>query len=359
MPANEEAAGASRLSKRIQRRMEKLGSEEDVVAGASEFPGMVVRKAQSKYSVDDGNRIWCCDISSKLRKDLVQPLADASSAPSFRVKVEDIRMLDPIAVGDRVLCREGDARDGTAMIMTVEPRTSKLTRRAAGKRPMEQVIVANVDLVLVVLAADKPKPKWSLLDRYLASAESDGLPASICITKMDLDARRQVDEELTLYRSLGYPVLLTCALTGQGIEELRGMLRHKNTVMVGKSGVGKTTLLNALAPDLDLRTSDVSHATGKGKHTTTNLEMHRLGEAIQVVDTPGMREFGLWNVAPEQAVDLFPEMREHTANCRFNDCTHLKEKTCALRQALEQGLIHPQRYDSFKKLKEELSKHDR
>lgn len=247
--------------------------------------------------------------------------------------------------------------------MEVSPRKSKLVRRSAvpkpGAHPFEQIIVANVDQIVPVFSATKPTPRWNLLDRYLASAESLELASLICITKMDLaGGDEELFADIGAYRQIGYPVILTSAVSGQGIDELKMALQGRVSVFIGKSGVGKTSLLNVIQPSLGLRVNQVNRVTGKGKHTTSNLEMFPLefenNRSGSIVDTPGMREFELWDVEDIDLALLFPEMRPYVGKCKFGlDCTHHHEPGCAMTSAFHAGKISQRRYESFLKLRED------
>lgn len=319
--------------------------------------GTVIKKTIGNYTVQTPERTLVCSISTRLRRQLIYPTADPNSLRPVVVGVRAIQTVDPVAVGDAV--RFVDAQDGSGMIVEVLPRKSKLARRSAvanpGAHALEQVIVANVDQVVPVMAAAEPLPKWNLLDRYLVSSESLGLPALICITKMDLaggtsDLREAIED----YRSIGYRVLLNSVVSGAGIAELREALAGRLSVFIGKSGVGKTSLLNAIQPDLGLRVSQVNEKTGKGRHTTTNLEMFPLEVGGSVVDTPGMREFGPWQVEDEDLALLFPEMRPYVGLCRFGlGCSHTHEAGCAIRLAVSENTISERRYQSYLRLQEE------
>jgi ribosome biogenesis GTPase len=311
--------------------------------------GVVYRKSQGQYAVWVGEHSVHCAISNRLRKQLVYPIADPGSLRQHVVTVEDIRMVDPIAVGDHVQFVAGG--DGGGMIVDVLPRRSKLVRRAAGPRPLEQVIVANVDQVVVVCAADRPAPSWELVDRYLASAESTELPARLCITKMDLIEPAALDEEVANYRAIGYPVDLTSASSGAGVAAFAAALAQRLSVLAGKSGAGKTSILNAVQPGLGLRVGAVSAMTGKGKHTTSSLELFPLDSGGGVVDTPGMREFGLWDVHQDDIALLFREFRPFVGRCRFGaSCRHHDEPGCAVTAALAAGQITPRRYQSYRRM---------
>lgn len=309
--------------------------------------GLVVRKLRGHYAVrtDDGETIDCA-ISSKLRKKLIYPTADASSRHRSVDKVAGIRKIDPVAVGDQV--RFVDAGPGLGMIVEVLPRRNVLSRVAAGHKPIEQVVAANIDQIVIVFAAAQPEPKWNLLDRYLVEAEASGIPPRVCMTKMDLVDERAISEEIEVYRRLEYPILLTSAVTGRGISDLVDSLAGRVSLLMGKSGVGKSTLLNAIEPGLGLRVNAVAAKTGKGKHTTSHLEMFDLAAGGSVIDTPGMREFGLWHVAKSDLAELFRDLQPYLGQCRFGaDCSHSHEPGCAIKEAVAAGDIPERRYRSY------------
>jgi ribosome biogenesis GTPase / thiamine phosphate phosphatase len=318
--------------------------------------GIVYRKSTGSYYVFVQGHIIPCSISSRLRKQLIYPTADPNSLRHVVREVKELEHVDPVAVGDEV--RFIDAQDGTGMIVEILPRHTRLTRRTAAPMPgahtFEQVIVANVDQVIPVFAAANPAPKWRLLDRYLVSAESLQLPALICINKIDLaqDENGALETEIQavveMYQKIGYPVVLTSAVSGEGQTELLRNLSGHTSVFVGKSGVGKTSLLNALQPGLGQRVNEVSQVTGKGKHTTTHLEMFPLDVGGAIVDTPGVREFGPWDIDQDDLALYFPEMRPLVGQCKFGlDCRHDAEPGCVIRKAVMEGVIHPLRYQSF------------
>lgn len=312
--------------------------------------GMVYRKATGQYWVSHDDQSVPCSLSNKLRKRLIYPIADPTSFRRRVMAVQDIRQIDPVAIGDRV--RYVDAADGSGMIVEILPRRNRLVRRAAGNKPLEQVIVANVDRVVTIMAAAQPSPRWELLDRYLAAAADLDLPALILITKTDLVDPAAIQEEVETYRRIGYPVLLTSAVSGEGIAAFRRALAGRLSVLIGLSGVGKTTLLNTIQPGLGLRVGEVSRATNKGKHTTTNLEMFPLDGGGHLVDTPGMREFGLWDVQGGDLAATFLEMRPYLGHCRFGaGCTHAHEPGCAIKEAVAAGHIAPRRYQSYLKMR--------
>lgn len=318
--------------------------------------GRVIRKNRGLYIVQSDNQLITCSVSNRLYKNLIYPTADLSSNPHHRVqRVEEINQVDPIAIGD--LVEYLPAAEETGLIQAVLPRRNQLARKDYHgsfykTHAFEQVLVANIDQVVIVFAAAKPEPRWNLLDRYLVAAESFGLQSIICLTKLDLIQPGALDPTLNRYLEIGYPLLLTSAPTGQGIPEARQALRSKVSVLMGKSGVGKTSLLNAIQPGLGQRVSEVGRGEiGKGRHTTTHLELFPLDGGGGLVDTPGMREFDLWDIAPGDLALCFPEMRTYLGNCQFqSNCLHQKEPGCAIRQAVERGEISAQRYASYQKL---------
>jgi ribosome biogenesis GTPase len=319
--------------------------------------GVVFRKTLGHYTVHINGREIDCVLSSLIHKQLIFPTADPTSLRHVVQEVREIEHVDPVAIGDFV--RYVDAGNGRGMITEILPRRSKLSRPAPmpGQRIFEQVIVSNADLVVPVFSVADPTPKWGLLDRYLVTAEAAGLPVLIVITKLDLaDKNRNFEVDIEIYRRIGYQVQLVSSVTGEGVEELKQALQGRISVLVGKSGVGKTSLLNAIQPGLGLRVKAVSQGEqGKGRHTTSHLEMFELDFGGRLVDTPGMREFGLWEITSEELAYLFPEMADYVGQCKFGmSCHHDREPGCAIRKAVMAGEISPHRYKSYMHIKEEL-----
>lgn len=312
-----------------------------------DLEGIVLKKTAGLYRVWNGSSALNCRLQ-------LQPSARAKHS----------RRGDPaeeIVVGDRVQVKIQP--DGSGIILAMLERRNRLARRGAvpmpGAHPFEQVIAANVDQVAAVMALSQPAPRWNLLDRYLTSAESLGIEALICLTKVDAargaDGRlnETVLEEAELYRQVGYRVIFTSVITGEGLGELKAALGGRVSTLLGKSGAGKSSLLNALLPGLGLRVGELNQV-GKGRHTTTGVEMHRCDFEGWLVDTPGTREFGLWDVDADDLAWYFPEMRGLVGQCRFGlDCAHDEEPGCAIRAAVTAGQISPRRYMSMMKLKEE------
>lgn len=247
-----------------------------------------------------------------------------------------------VVAGDRVLFQRID--DETGVIERVDPRHSVLSR---GSQRREHILVANIDQVLIVASAGDPPLKPHLVDRFLVSAEKGGVRALICVNKADLVDPVEVQSVLGMYARLGYEVLLTSTKEQRGIGRLRELLKSRETVVAGQSGVGKSSLLNAVQPGLKLDTGNVSGWTRKGTHTTRVAELLQLDFGGWVVDTPGIRQMELWNVAPEEIEAYFIEFRPFVPLCRFPDCSHTHEDGCGVKRAVALELIHPERYDSY------------
>jgi ribosome biogenesis GTPase len=266
-----------------------------------------------------------------------------------RLHAEARRQRRPLAAGDRVRVRRTEAGEG--VVESIEERHSKLSRPAADTRGIEQVVAANVDGLIVVSAVREPPLRRGFIDRLLVVAEREGLEPLIVINKIDLldGAEEEVRDLVDVYRGLEYPVALVSAIEGRGVEPVREFLRGKSSVVVGQSGVGKSTLLNAVQPGLRLRTGEVSASTSKGRHTTTAAFLLRLEIGGYVVDTPGVREFGLWDVTPEDLSACFPEIRELLGACRFRGCSHTHEPGCAVKPEVGES-IDPERFASYEKI---------
>ena len=264
-----------------------------------------------------------------------------------------------LAVGDEVLF-EPDARGGTWAISEILPRRSQLARRAPGGAYGERIVAANVDQVVIVFAAAKPDPHPRMLDRFLVIAEANGLAARVVVNKIDLVGEGVARERFHDYELAGYPVHYTSAKPAVGIAPIRSMLSGRVSVLTGPSGVGKSSLINVLFPGLSLRVGEISESVNKGRHTTVGATMIPLPEEEggYVVDTPGLREVGMWALPAEHLDRLFPELRAFSDRCRFADCTHTAEPECAVKAAVEQGVVSPRRYESYLKLRNELGEAD-
>lgn len=319
--------------------------------------GVVIRKMKGGLLVQAGDEPLECPFPIIPAAASGKPRAEGWTGKKKRAAGNEQAAGEEIAVGD--LVRLQRIRAGNGRILDVLPRRNQISRRAPVAMPSayagEQLIAANIDQVVPVFAAASPPPKWNMLDRYLVSAGAAGIPALICITKLDLASPDgDLAGVVADYIRIGYPVLLVSAQTGEGVSRMREALQGRTSVLLGKSGVGKTTLLNAVEPGLGLRVGEVSRATGKGRHTTTMQEMFLLGTGGAVIDTPGVREFGLWDIDGQDLAELFPEMLPWTGQCKFGaGCRHDQEPGCAVRRAAAAGEISLRRYWSYLRLREE------
>ena len=311
-----------------------------------------MKKTLGKYTVRsaEGSSIGCA-LAGNLSKQLLFSTANPTSMRKRVLEVKELDTVDPVAVGDHVTYLLSE--DGTGTITEVQPRQNKLSRPATDggrqfkkKGPLEQVMVANVDQIVVVMPAANPPPSWDLLDRYLATAEASAVPALIGFTKADL-LTADLSQEIEMYRQIGYHVIVTSAVSGLGVDKVKTALKDRVSVLWGKSGVGKTSLLNAIEPGLGLRVKAVNDHNSEGRHTTAHLEMFDLSFGGSVIDTPGQRAFKIWDNV-EDFAHLLPEMRPFLGHCKFGlDCTHTREPGCAIKSAVTQGAVSQRRYDSF------------
>jgi ribosome biogenesis GTPase len=320
---------------------------------AETIPGLIIRSQSGFFTVQtEGGTITC-----RLRGRLKQGKQTGDIA----------------AVGDRVQITL--QLGGTGSIETIEPRHRSLVR--LDPRPQgvyQQVILANPDQAVFVFACDRPAPRLRMLDRFLVIAEKQGLPAIIVANKVDLVGRQQAVRMFGFYPAIGYPVIYTCADSpsratalplkgkpedslgevvrpGMGLAELRERLAGKVSALAGPSGVGKSSLLNAIQPGLGLVVSAISEVFRKGRHTTTVRQLFPLDGGGYVADTPGLRSLALWDTQPEELDGYFPELAQLVGACQFNDCHHISEPGCAVRAAVQSGRVHPQRYDSYLRLR--------
>jgi ribosome biogenesis GTPase len=256
---------------------------------------------------------------------------------------------DIAAIGDRV--KVTVLEDGAGVIEEVEERKQAITR--LDPRPQgeyQQILLANPDQAVFIFACAHPHPKLKMLDRYLVIAEKQKVPAVIVANKTDLV--KDAQETFGLYESIGYRVLYTSTKTGAGLDELKRVITGKISAFAGPSGVGKSSLLNAIQPGLGLAVNEISAAMNKGKHTTVTRQMFPLEGGGYVADTPGWKSLALWDTEPEELDAYFPELRELVAHCQFSDCTHIHEPGCAVLLAVKEGRVHRERYESYLRLRE-------
>jgi len=271
------------------------------------------------------------------------------------LRIKGWKSTNPVSVGDRVefLPQQGDTAVGT--IVELHDRTNYLVRRSVNLSHHKHVIAANLDQALLLVTVARPRTSYGFIDRVLVTAETYQVPVVLVVNKVDdLDEEEQdrLFALVDIYQEAGYRVLMTAALQGKGIDEVKRLIAGKVSLVVGHSGVGKSTLVNAIEPELDLHTLEISEASGKGQHTTTNAEMYELehpdGAAPTfLIDTPGIKGFGLVDLDASHIGDQFPEMFRLKGDCRFNDCLHKDEPGCAIRAAVERGDVAASRYHSY------------
>jgi ribosome biogenesis GTPase / thiamine phosphate phosphatase len=294
------------------------------------LPGTILRAQSGFYDVLTEDGRLTCRLRGRLKQKRIQT--------------------DLAVVGDKVTITR--LTQETGVIETVEPRIRTLVRLAPTARGLyQQVLLANLDLILLVFSCTRPEPHLRMLDRFLIIAEKQKLPAAIVINKIDLLNLDQVQNTFGHYELLGYPVIYTSTATGEGIGELGKTIQGKLTAFTGPSGVGKSSLLNLIQPGLGLGIHDVSLMTGKGQHTTQVRELFPLPTGGFIADMPGIKALALWDIQPEELDGYFPEFRDLVRNCQFNNCSHKDEPGCAVRQAIMDGQIHPERYQSYLRLR--------
>lgn len=266
---------------------------------------------------------------------------------NFRIK--GIRSTNPLAVGDKVTFTY-DQDHNVGLIRTIEDRHNYIIRKATRLSKQSHIIAANIDQVIVMVTIASPRTSTGFIDRFLVTAEAYHIPAMLVFNKIDLiygEAAVKLDQLTQLYEGLGYPCFRTSALKGIGIEEVKALLKNKVSLISGHSGVGKTALINTIEPGLLRRVGEISDYHQKGKHTTTFAEMLPLSFGGFIIDTPGIKEFGLVNFDKQEIAERFPEMRQLMHECQFNNCTHVHEPGCAVKTALSKGLISKSRYSNY------------
>ncbi|MBU6158853.1 MAG: ribosome small subunit-dependent GTPase A [Bacteroidetes bacterium] len=267
-----------------------------------------------------------------------------------KFKIDDITSTNPIAVGDIVDLMPDNEKEGTFVIHEIFQRKNYINRQSPHRRHQHHIIAANLDQSILFATIRSPRTSQGFIDRFLITSEAFHIPAILIFNKADLyddKAMRQYEEWLKLYKDAGYSVFLLSMQTGEGVEEVTQLLRNKVSLISGHSGVGKSTFINAVLPDLQLRTEEVSGWSGKGMHTTTFAEMFDLPFGGSIIDTPGVKEFGLVDISRQELSHYFPEMRSLIQQCQFNNCLHINEPGCAIKAAVQNGSIHEKRYISY------------
>lgn len=298
-----------------------------------EHRGVVYRSTGSWYVVKDTAGVtWNARVKGKLKID------------------EDISSTNPIAVGDHVIFEEEDAANKIGTVKAIEDRNNYIVRVSPHNKNQKHIVAANIDAALVMATIAEPRTSPGFIDRFLITAEAYHIPAIIVINKVDLlkeKHRIQLQHWTEIYESAGYEVYPVVALQHDTILALEERLKNKITLFSGHSGVGKSTLINQLIPDINLRTQEVSGWSGKGQHTTTFAEMFDLPDGGNIIDTPGVKEFGLIDFEREELSQYFPEMRAVLKDCKFNNCLHINEPGCAVKQGVADGIISEDRYISY------------
>ncbi|KAB7729262.1 ribosome small subunit-dependent GTPase A [Rudanella paleaurantiibacter] len=267
-----------------------------------------------------------------------------------KFKIKGLKVTNPIAVGDRVQFEVEDVTENTAVILDIDPRENYIIRQSVHKTAHGHILAANIDQAVMLATLTLPRTSLGFIDRFLVTAEAFRIPTTVVFNKTDIlndEGLGYQQEIMDMYESIGYSCLATSATEGDGVEAFRQLLDHKITLLSGHSGVGKSSLVNAVAPGLNLRTNEVSTFANKGVHTTTFAEMFELAPETFIIDTPGIKELGLVDMAKEEISHYFPEMRDRLNQCRFNNCLHVNEPGCAVKEAVGEGNIAESRYMSY------------
>lgn len=277
-----------------------------------------------------------------------------------KFKQQELKVTNPIAVGDWVDFSIESETDSTAIIETIYPRENYIIRKSAHKTAHGHLIASNLDQSALVVTLHTPRTSIGFIDRFLVSCEAFRIPAILIFNKIDLYTSEDQYIYQTLYdiySSIGYTVLTTSTVTEEGLDTLSTFLQDKTTLLSGHSGVGKSSLLNILLPEIMLRTSEISDYSNKGKHTTTFAEMFDYNPTSRIIDTPGIKELGVFDISSDELSHYFPEMREKLGGCKFHNCRHINEPGCSIKQAVKEGFIALSRYESYISIYQEEDTH--
>lgn len=273
-----------------------------------------------------------------------------------KFKLQEAKVSNPIAVGDQVTIEQEKQGDNTFVITHIAPRDNYIIRKSTHKTSHSHIVAANLDQAFLVVTLVSPRTSFGFIDRFLVTAEAYDIPVVILYNKIDLyePADQQYQQRINqMYSALGYPGIAVSAHTGTGLDQIEVLMADKTTLFSGHSGVGKSTLINRLVPDLDLKTAEISAYSDKGKHTTTFAEMFEVRPGTYLIDTPGIKELGIVDIGKHELANFFPEMRQRMHQCKYNNCRHLNEPGCAVLPAVKAGQISLTRYDSYRSMLEE------
>jgi ribosome biogenesis GTPase len=276
-------------------------------------------------------------------------------------KIDEITSTNPVAVGDEVEIETEDQLENTVVITKIHDRRNYINRQSPRFKHQQHIVAANIDQSLLLATLKEPRTSQGFIDRFLVASEAYHVPAIIVFNKADLFRKKETEqfEELkAMYQRIGYKVFLISVKSNQGIEGVKKELENKTTLISGHSGVGKSSLLNIIFPEMSLKTGDISGWSGKGQHTTTFAEMFDLSFGGSIIDTPGMREFGLIDISKQELSHYFPEMRDRLQNCQFNNCLHVNEPGCAIKEAVIEGEIDENRYVSYVNILDSIEEKD-
>lgn len=272
-------------------------------------------------------------------------------------KIDDITSTNPLAVGDEVEIEMENELESSATITDIHPRRNYINRQSPRHKQQQHIIAANIDQSVLFATLKEPRTSQGFIDRFLVACEMYHVPAIIVFNKADLHKKKEeqkFEEWKQMYGAIGYKVILISVSNNTGIEEVKQLLKNKISLLSGHSGVGKSSFLNIICPELTLKTQDVSGWSGKGIHTTTFAEMYDLNFGGKIIDTPGMREFGLIDISKQELSHYFPEMRGRINDCQFNNCLHINEPGCAIKKAVEEGKINENRFLSYYNILESI-----